>query len=159
MLTVIFGWITGFLGIEVVSSLIHRYLMHGPLWWIHQTHHKPKGGWELNDWFAVLFGSVGVALLFGGFLEIIPIFWGYAGAGVSVYGLVYFVLHDILVHSRLGSFPKPVSRYLIALRTAHRMHHKHTTAQPGESYGLLFFHYRYFSDQRADSDLRRDPAR
>jgi beta-carotene 3-hydroxylase len=150
MLIGISGFLMGFLGIELVGALIHRYLMHGPLWWIHQTHHKPKGGWELNDWFAVLFGSVGIGLLLSGFLGYVPLFWGYVGIGISVYGFVYFVLHDVLVHSRWGSMPKPLSRYLLALRRAHRMHHKHTMAQPGESYGLLIFHPRYFRQAKPD---------
>jgi beta-carotene 3-hydroxylase len=146
MFVAILGFITGFLGIEVFSSLIHRYLMHGSLWWIHQTHHKSKGGWEANDWFAVLFGSIGIGLLFGGFWGYIPLFWAYTGIGISVYGCVYFILHDVMVHSRFRAIPKPFSRYLRALRKAHRMHHSHTTAKPGESYGLLIFSRRYYSD-------------
>jgi len=60
MLTNFSGFFIGFLGIELLAALIHRYLMHGPLWWIHQSHHKSKGGWEMNDWFAVLFATLGV---------------------------------------------------------------------------------------------------
>jgi len=156
MLIGILGFISGFLGIEVFSSLIHRYLMHGPLWWIHQSHHKPKGGWEPNDWFAVFFGLIGIGLLFGGFSGYIPVFWAYSGIGISVYGGVYFILHDVMVHSRLGAVPKPFSRYLTALRRAHRMHHSHTSANPGESYGLLIFSRRYFSD--AQTGQSGDPG-
>ena len=47
-MTEVLGFLAGFLGIELVATLIHRYLMHGPLWWIHRTHHKSRGGWELN---------------------------------------------------------------------------------------------------------------
>jgi len=159
MLTNTFGFFIGFFGIELLAALIHRYLMHGPLWWIHQSHHKSKGGWEMNDWFAVLFATLGVGLLFGGFLDYIALFWGYVGVGISVYGVVYFILHDVLVHSRWGSIPKPLSRYLLALRKAHRMHHKHTTAQPGESYGLLIFHPRYFSETKRDQAADRNQER
>ena len=98
----------------------------------------------------------GIGLLFGGFLDHIALFWGYVGVGISVYGVVYFILHDVLVHSRWGSIPKPLSRYLLALRKAHRMHHKHTTAQPGESYGLLIFHPRYFSETKRDQAADRN---
>lgn len=148
MLIAILGFLSGFFGIEVISALIHQYIMHGPLWWIHQSHHQSRGGWERNDWFALLFGSIGVGLLFAGFLGYINPFWGYSGIGVSVYGFVYFVLHDVLIHARLGNVSKPGFFYLLALRRAHRMHHKHTNAKPGESYGLLFFHPRYFREEK-----------
>ena len=147
-MTEVLGFLAGFLGIELVATLIHRYLMHGPLWWIHRTHHKSRGGWELNDWFAVFFGLCGITLLAAGILDYVTIFWTFVGVGISAYGSVYFVLHDLMVHNRLPWAPKPASRYIRALRRAHRRHHRPTRAHPGESYGLLLFHPRYFSEER-----------
>lgn len=138
-------FILGFIGIEVLATLIHKYLMHGPLWFIHESHHRPKGKWELNDLFAVLFGGIGVWLLIAGSLAEFDFrFW--IGLGTSVYGGVYFYLHDVLVHRRTFSAKTPEISYIKALRHAHRMHHKHVNKQPSESYGLLFFNWRYFAD-------------
>lgn len=143
----------GFVGIEVLATLIHKYLMHGPLWFIHETHHRPKGKFELNDLFAVLFGGIGVWLLVSGSLAQFDFrFW--MGLGISVYGGVYFYLHDVLVHRRAGKAKTPEWAYIKALRHAHRMHHKHVNKLPSESYGLLFFSWRYFREAMQASSVK-----
>ena len=32
-------------GMELVAYLTHRFLMHGPLWFLHESHHRPREGW------------------------------------------------------------------------------------------------------------------
>jgi beta-carotene 3-hydroxylase len=141
----ILWFLLGFFGIEVIATLIHKYLMHGPLWFIHESHHRPKGKFELNDLFAVLFGGTGIWLLITGSLADFDYrFW--IGLGTSVYGGVYIYLHDVLVHRRTFSAKTPEITYIQALRHAHRMHHKHVNKLPSESYGLLFFNWRYISE-------------
>ncbi|MFN3529010.1 MAG: sterol desaturase family protein [Bacteroidia bacterium] len=142
-------WIlVGFVGIEVVATLIHKYLMHGPLWFIHESHHRPKSRIELNDVFALIFGGLGIVLLITGSLSAFDYrFW--IGLGISIYGGVYFVLHDVLVHRRMKWNLKAGSRYIKALRKAHQMHHKHVNKHPGESYGLLFFNWSYFNSEKS----------
>lgn len=138
-------FLAGFFGIEVFATLIHKYLMHGPLWFIHQSHHRPKGRFELNDLFAVLFGGIGVWLLVVGIQAGFD-FRLWIGTGISVYGVVYFYLHDVLVHRRAGTAKTPEIKYIKALRYAHRMHHKHVNKLPSESYGLLLFNWSYFRE-------------
>jgi beta-carotene 3-hydroxylase len=146
-------FLIGFVGIEVFATLIHKYLMHGPLWFIHESHHRPKGRFELNDLFAVLFGGIGVWLLISGSLAAFDFrFW--MGAGISVYGGVYFYLHDVLVHRRAGRAKTPEWAYIKALRHAHRMHHKHVNKLPSESYGLLLFSWRYFKEVRENTTAK-----
>ena len=146
-------FLIGFIGIEVFATLIHKYLMHGPLWFIHESHHRPKGRFELNDLFAVLFGGIGVWLLVSGSLAAFDSrFW--MGLGISVYGGVYFYLHDVLVHRRAGKAKTPEWAYIKALRHAHRMHHKHVNKLPSESYGLLLFSWRYFKEVRENAALK-----
>lgn len=146
-------FLAGFAGIEILATLIHKYLMHGPLWFIHRSHHRPKGRFEWNDLFAVLFGGIGVWLLVAGSLaDFDARFW--AGLGISVYGGVYFYLHDILVHRRTGTAKVPGLRYIQGLRKAHQMHHKHVDKQPSESYGLLFFHPRYFKQLKGKASTK-----
>ena len=31
-------------GMELVAWVTHRYLMHGPLWFLHASHHRPREG-------------------------------------------------------------------------------------------------------------------
>jgi len=146
-------FLIGFIGIELFATLIHKYLMHGPLWFIHESHHRPKGRFELNDLFAVLFGGIGVWLLVSGSLAAFDSrFW--MGLGISVYGGVYFYLHDVLVHRRAGKAKTPEWAYIKALRHAHRMHHKHVNKLPSESYGLLLFSWRYFKEVRENAALK-----
>lgn len=143
----------GFFGIEIFATLIHKYLMHGPLWFIHESHHRPKGRWELNDLFALLFGGIGVWLLVAGIMAAYDArFW--VGLGISVYGGVYFYLHDVLVHRRTGKAKVPAVRYVKGLRKAHQMHHKHIDKQPSESFGLLLFHPRYFKQLKGSTDAK-----
>jgi beta-carotene 3-hydroxylase len=42
------GWfLTALVAMEGVAYLTHRFLMHGPLWFLHRSHHVPhEGGWE-----------------------------------------------------------------------------------------------------------------
>ena len=45
-----------FAGMELAAWLMHRYLMHGPLWILHASHHRPRTGrFEANDLFGVFF--------------------------------------------------------------------------------------------------------
>lgn len=144
----VFWVIFGFVGIEVFATFIHKYLMHGPLWFIHQSHHRPKTRIELNDLFALIFAGLGVVLLISGsFAGYDYRFW--LGLGISIYGAVYFVLHDVLVHRRLNWRLNLGNTYVKALRKAHQMHHKHVEKQPGESYGLLFFNPVYFKSEKS----------
>ena len=48
------GLFGSFLLMEPIAWFIHKYLMHGPLWFIHQDHHNidPQKKFQLNDFFA-----------------------------------------------------------------------------------------------------------
>ena len=52
---------------EWVAWAMHRYLMHGPLWFIHRSHHEPQDGWfELNDTFGLFFSSLSMVMIYFG---------------------------------------------------------------------------------------------
>jgi hypothetical protein len=56
--------ILGFSGLEIFSYAVHRWLFHGVLWRVHQTHHTPRKSWfELNDLFSAGFAGVSVLLI------------------------------------------------------------------------------------------------
>ena len=77
----------GFVLMELSGWAIHKYLMHGPLWMIHKTHHKrSESFFELNDLFSLLFGGIAVLLIFLGVGELDYRFW--IGVGISAYGML-----------------------------------------------------------------------
>ncbi|WPP51548.1 sterol desaturase family protein [Catalinimonas niigatensis] len=133
----------GFGGMEIFSWFFHKYVMHGPLWCIHKTHHHvTKSFFELNDIFSFVFGAVAVVLIFSGIGSYNYRFW--LGIGISAYGLSYFILHDILIHRRVKTSKKPVSRYFIGISKAHRSHHKTNKKKGAVSFGLLLVPKKYF---------------
>lgn len=127
---------------EATSWFIHKYLFHGPLWFIHQSHHKPHSGWvESNDIFSLLFAGVSLYLMWDGRETLNTGFW--IGAGISVYGIIYFIFHDWFIHNRVKPF-KTNNRYLLGIRRAHKIHHKSTEKNPSEEFGLLLASRKYF---------------
>jgi len=127
------------IAMEGIAWLTHRYLMHGPLWFIHKTHHTPRHGrFELNDVFGILFGVISISCILNGIDTFSPLFW--IGIGISIYGLLYFIAHDIIVHRRLKLGMRMRGRYAEALRKAHLIHHKTITKNGSEEFGFLFVH-------------------
>ena len=124
-----------FAGMEAFSWAIHKYLFHGPLWFIHKTHHQHKHGWlELNDIFSILFASIALYLMWLGNDQLDYRFW--IGAGISTYGTIYFIFHDWFIHNRIKAF-RTTNRYLLGIRRAHKIHHKSMLKKPSEEFGLL----------------------
>ncbi|HEY0245777.1 MAG TPA: sterol desaturase family protein [Mucilaginibacter sp.] len=128
-------------GMEAFSWLIHKYLFHGPLWFIHKTHHQEKQGWlELNDIFSIVFAAFALWLMWIGHQKPDYRFW--IGAGISVYGTIYFIFHDWFIHNRFKAF-KTTNKYLLNIRRAHKIHHRSMEKKPAEEFGLLITAKRY----------------
>jgi beta-carotene 3-hydroxylase len=72
----------------------------------------------------------------------------WVGFGIALYGLAYFFVHDIIIHQRFKIFTKSTNVYILALRRAHKMHHKYIGKEYGESFGMLFIHPKYFAEAR-----------
>ncbi|WP_439489330.1 sterol desaturase family protein [Algoriphagus sp.] len=135
--------ILGFVLMEISGWAIHKYLMHGPLWMIHKTHHKHSDSFlELNDLFSLLFGSVAVLLIFLGIGKLDYRFW--LGIGISLYGLLYFLLHDILIHRRIKWLDWPKSSFLQGIFKAHQAHHYSDKKDDAVSFGLFLVPKKYF---------------
>jgi beta-carotene 3-hydroxylase len=130
-------------GMEAFSWFIHKYLFHGPLWFIHRSHHQQRTGWfEFNDIFSLLFAGIALFLMWMGRSELDIKFW--IGVGITVYGIIYFIFHDWFIHNRLKSF-KTGNSYLLGIRRAHKIHHKSTEKNPSEEFGLLLASKKYFN--------------
>ena len=129
-------------GMEVLSYVLHRWLLLGLLWRMHRTHHDPAhghgDGFEWNDLFSGAFGVLAIALIWNGRADPLASTAFPVGVGISVYGLLYFLLHDLYAHGRLG--PKksknPVAQ---AGKRAHGRHHQSLEKVGQEPYGLFLF--------------------
>jgi beta-carotene 3-hydroxylase len=137
----------GFVLMEVFGWAIHKYLMHGPLWSIHKTHHQPsKYFFELNDLFSLLFGSIAVGLIVLGVEQLDYRFW--MGAGISLYGILYFFLHDVLIHKRVKWFERPKNAFLKGIFRAHQAHHRTNEKEDAVSFGLFVVPKEYFKQEK-----------
>lgn len=130
---------------EAVTWFTHKYVMHGFLWVLHEDHHQPRyqHTFEKNDAFFV-FGAIPSILLFyyGTFPSIN--YKLFIGIGIFLYGFTYFMVHDVLIHQRFKWFKHTKNKYLIGLRKAHKVHHKHLGKEEGECFGMLFVPFKYF---------------
>ncbi|WP_423606371.1 sterol desaturase family protein [Sphingomonas sp. MS122] len=140
------GPVTGialFLGtialMEGIAYAAHRWVMHGPGWFLHKSHHAPRAGlFELNDLYAVIFAIPSIVLLLGG----VQLGWWpgftWIGAGIAAYGAIYFGFHDVIVHRRLSHRYLPRSSYMKRIIQAHRLHHAGETRDGTVSFGFLW---------------------
>ncbi|HEY5367976.1 MAG TPA: beta-carotene hydroxylase [Hanamia sp.] len=139
--------LAAFVGMEAVAWLAHKYVMHGILWIWHKDHHKKEseGFIEHNDFFFLIFALPGIACLFFGMQKDFNfLFW--IGVGITLYGLCYFLVHDIFIHQRFKILRNSNNKYLKAIRRVHKMHHKHLTKEDGECFGMLWVPLKYFRD-------------
>ena len=139
------NWVVGLLlllltvaAMEGVAYVAHRWVMHGPGWFLHESHHRPRTGrWELNDLYAVIFALPSMVLIAGG---VQGGWWpGYTwiGVGIACYGAIYFGFHDVIVHRRLPTRYLPKSAYMKRIVQAHRLHHVVETKAGTVSFGFL----------------------
>jgi beta-carotene 3-hydroxylase len=129
---------------EAITWLTHRFVMHGFLWYLHEDHHRQGPGFfEKNDAFFIIFAIPSwLCIMLGsmyGNACVVSI-----GAGIALYGLAYFVVHEIIIHQRFKLFTRSNNRYIRAIRRAHKMHHKHLDKQEGESFGMLIVAKKYW---------------
>ena len=68
----------------------------------------------------------------------------FIGLGILLYGLAYFLIHDVLIHQRFKWFKNTNSWYLKALRKGHKVHHKNMGKEESQCFGMLFVPFKYF---------------
>jgi len=127
------------IAMEGFAYVMHRWVMHGPGWFLHASHHRPRtGNWELNDLYAVIFAIPSIVLLLGGVQ--LGWWWGCVpiGAGIAAYGAIYFGFHDVIVHRRIATRYLPKSDYMKRIVQAHRLHHVVETKHGTVSFGFLW---------------------
>lgn len=136
------------IGMEIFSWFIHKYLFHGPLWFIHKTHHETTNHKqiEFNDMFSCAFASASIYLIYSGVFT--PSLTQLAiGIGITVYGMIYFLVHDGIIHQRYSTWQKTTNPYLRQVVKAHQSHHASPYKTPSEEFGLfLIMGRKYWHD-------------
>lgn len=123
---------------EGFAYVMHRWVMHGPGWFLHRSHHRPRTGlWEANDLYFFIFALPSILMLLGG------VQWGWGswataiGCGIATYGAIYLGFHDIIVHQRVAHRYVPRGSYMKRIVQAHRLHHVVETREGNVSFGFL----------------------
>lgn len=134
---------------EGVAWGMHKYVMHGVFWNLHEDHHvrdNHDSFLERNDSFFVFFAVISITAF-----SLWSIFgWQISlgiGIGVFIYGVIYFVIHDLFIHQRIKIWRKTKNPYLLALRRAHKIHHKHLGKHDGECFGMLWVPMKYYKGE------------
>lgn len=132
---------------EGVAWASHKYIMHGWGWGWHRDHHEQHGGFfEKNDRYALVGAAMSIAMFaigspwLAGDAAWEPGTW--IGLGILIYGIIYTLVHDGLVHQRWFRWA-PKRGYAKRLVQAHRLHHATVGRAGGVSFGFV---------------LARDPA-
>ena len=135
---------------EGVAWWMHKYVMHGLFWNLHEDHHTKSNVhsvFEWNDSFFIFFSVIAI-LAFGTWsLYNWTISLG-IGAGVTIYGAVYFFIHDLFIHQRIKVLTHTKNPYLLAIRRAHKIHHKHLGKHQGECFGMLWVPLKYYKQYK-----------
>ena len=127
---------------EGVAWASHRYVMHGFGWGWHRDHHEPHDRLvEKNDLFALVGAGMSISMFALGS----PMIRGAAawepgtwiGVGILIYGIIYTLIHDGLVHQRWFRWV-PKRGYAKRLLQAHRLHHATIGKEGGVSFGFVF---------------------
>lgn len=123
---------------ELVACSTHRWIMHGPIGWSwHKSHHENHDHkFEKNDLYGLVFSGLAILLFLTGTWWWPTLWW--IAAGMSAYGLIYFVLHDGLVHQRWPFRYIPRRGYLRRLYQAHRLHHAVEGRDDCVSFGFIY---------------------
>ena len=143
MIIYILSIIITFLFMEFVAWFLHKYVMHGFGWYLHEDHHRAtKSRFEKNDIFGLFFATISFLLILTGFLGGFDIRL-YIGIGVMLYGVGYFLVHDTFFHHRIKINYRPKSKYIKRVLKAHSVHHQKSKAHEGICFGFLYASKKY----------------
>ena len=136
--------VSTFLFMEFVAWSVHKYIMHGILWNLHKDHHQvnKENIMQKNDYFFLIFAIPSILLILNGFKSLH--FTLYIGVGIALYGLAYFIVHEIIIHQRIKILSRINNKYIRGIRMAHKVHHKNIHKNNGKSFGMLIVPLKYF---------------
>jgi beta-carotene 3-hydroxylase len=133
-----------FFTMEFVAWFTHKYIMHGMLWNVHLDHHQVDKTKKIqkNDYFFLIFALPSMLSIILGSIN--SNYFLYIGIGIALYGFAYFIVHEIIIHQRIKIFRNTNSKYIRAIKRAHKIHHKNIEKEDGESFGMLIVALKYF---------------
>jgi len=137
-----------FIGMEFMAWATHKFLMHGSMWFFHEDHHDLKPHvFEKNDVFFLIYAVPSWLCIMLGMMadNYIPVWIGY---GIALYGFTYFMIHDVYIHRRFKWLRDIDHPYFMAIRKAHKVHHKHTGKEDGECFGMLIVPKKYYIEAK-----------
>jgi beta-carotene 3-hydroxylase len=76
----------------------------------------------------------------------VPVWIGY---GIAAYGFAYFLLHDVYIHRRFKWLRDIDNPYFMAIRKAHKVHHKYREKEDGECFGMLIVPKKYYREAKS----------
>lgn len=132
---------------EFMAWFLHKYVMHGFLWILHEDHHLPVAGrnYQRNDAFAVVFAVPSfLMILFDSLFDLPQL--GAFGFGVMFYGIAYFFVHEMVIHRRWRFIKIGKNWYFEAVNAAHKIHHSKLTKAGCENFGMLIVPWDYFAN-------------
>lgn len=137
-----------FVTVEFSAWALHKYVMHGFMWKFHKDHHVEEPGvFERNDIFFLIYAIPSwLCIMFGFMNESLLSIW--IGFGIALYGVAYFLFHDVYIHRRLSWLRDINHPYFMAIRKAHKVHHKHRGKADGECFGMLIVPLKFFKEAR-----------
>ncbi len=143
-----FVFLVSFFAMEFIAWATHKYVMHGLMWYFHVDHHSEKKGFfEKNDVFFLVFAIPSwLCIMLGVMYEQYLSVW--IGAGIAAYGLAYFMVHEVYIHRRFKWLDNLDSPYLMAIRKAHKVHHKYRGKEHGECFGMLLVPRKYYLEAK-----------
>ena len=135
-----------FFFMEFMAWFMHKYVMHGMGWYYHKDHHQHEPGFfEKNDVFFLIFAVPSWLFIMFGMMAGND--WRvFVGLGIAIYGLAYFLVHDVFIHQRFSWLKRTDNVYFRAIRKAHKVHHKHLGKEKGECFGMLVVPMKYFRE-------------
>lgn len=153
--------IATFAVMEFVAWFTHKYIMHGILWVLHYDHHnQTKSFFQKNDSFFLIFAVPSWLFIMSGMMDGFD--WKtWVGFGILLYGIAYFLIHEVLIHRRLKKLRKLLfegtkSSYFLTLQKAHHAHHAKLDKHGGVSFGMLIVPRKYF---RLAKEKKQSPSR
>jgi beta-carotene 3-hydroxylase len=140
--------LVSFVGMEFMAWATHKFLMHGWMWYFHEDHHDVKPRFfERNDVFFLIYAIPSWLCIMLGMMNdnYVPVWLGY---GIALYGFTYFMIHDVYIHRRFKWLRDIDHPYFMAIRKAHKVHHKHIGKEHGECFGMLVVPRKYYKEAK-----------
>jgi beta-carotene 3-hydroxylase len=149
MIIAILITVAAFMGMEFMAWATHKYVMHGFMWSFHKDHHrKDHNSWfERNDVFFLIYATPGASLMILGILADFDLRF-FIGLGITLYGFTYFMVHDVFIHQRFKWFRDTNHPYFLAIRKAHKAHHKVVGKEDGTCFGMLVVPKKYYEEAK-----------